>query len=515
MKKSIFLLFFILVFGIICHAEDVVVDARAQIVYGSNQKEVQEAAAHLSEVLGAMSKETFSVGRDVKTPETNFEIVMHSAARAEAVDLQRSMQEGDYAVKVVRSPEKTSIVIAYRGRWAGKAATDAFLSQITMDGKTMVVSEALDIAGHVDANAMIVESGIKSLRDPCVLLEDGVYYVYGTGWNCYYSENLEGPYTGPVYVAEKPKGYKKQPWAPEVHKYNGAYYMFTTYYSSETEHRGCTIMKADNPLGPFREITNGHITPHNIDAIDGTLYIDKNGQPWMVFVREWTATGDNVGRMSAAKLNEDFTAFEGEITDLFRADDPLWTDRNVTDGCWMYETENGELLMLWSNFTADGYVVGVARSESGNVLGPWTHDNDLLFSSELTGNYDGGHGMLFYDKTGQMYLSVHSPNTATDTRGSMPVFVRVKEKDGTLIWDMHGEQAGFMTCARSAGRILIYPIQGNEDKLFAVYGEDEKLIAVLCHGGVLETEKREPCTIKALEIDINGKTIELETQVLK
>ena len=54
----------------------------------------------------------------------------------------------------------------------------------------------------------------------------------------------------------------------------------------------------------------------------------------------------------------------------------------------------------------------------------------------MTGTWDGGHGMIFKDKKGQMYLSVHSPNSGTDTRKETPVFVPIKERDGTLVWDL-------------------------------------------------------------------------------
>ena len=104
----------------------------------------------------------------------------------------------------------------------------------------------------------------------------------------------------------------------------------------------------------------------------------------------------------------------------------------------MYRCEDGQLLMLWSNWDAAGYCVGIARSASGRVDGEWTQDRELLYSKKMTGQYDGGHGMIFTDTDGQMYLSIHSPNSATATRKETPVFIRVREKDGTLVWDLRG-----------------------------------------------------------------------------
>lgn len=283
----------------------------------------------------------------------------------------------------------------------------------------------------------MITSNIKQLRDPFILREGSTYYAYGTNWVCY--ENTDGRLDGdwkPLgQVAVDPENIKDQRWAPEVHRYGDAYYMFTTYRSAVTGHRGCTIMRSDSPKGPFREITDGFITPHDWDSIDGTLYIDKEGQPWMVFVHEWTCMPDKIGSFAAAKLSADFTHFVSEPMELFRARDPKWACGGVTDGCFLYTTKEGELLMLWSNWDAHGYCVAISRSDNGRLDGNWSHDEELLYSKSYTGVYDGGHGMLFYDTDGRMYLSFHSPNGKIGERLETPVFLPVREENGTIVWD--------------------------------------------------------------------------------
>ena len=280
----------------------------------------------------------------------------------------------------------------------------------------------------------MIVSRIPCLRDPFVLVDGGKYYVYGTGWVCYVGETLEGDFRSLGEVAVAPDDVADNKWAPEVHKYHGGYYMFTTYKSKATSHRGCTIMRSDKPEGPFAEITNGHFTPKDWDSIDATFYVDENGQPWSIFVHEWTSTDDGIGRMCALKLSDDLTHAISEPVELFRADDPSWTDKRVTDGCFMHKCKNGELLMLWSNFAASGYVVGIARSGNGKPDGHWSHDDKLLFSKEVDGVCDGGHGMLFTANDGKMYLSIHSPNTPGAGRPhETPVFVPVKEIDGNIV----------------------------------------------------------------------------------
>lgn len=213
---------------------------------------------------------------------------------------------------------------------------------------------------------------------------------------------------------------------------NGVYYIFATYYSSVTKHRGCTILKSSLPTGPFVEITGGHVTPSNWDAIDGTLYVDPNGQPWLVFVHEWTSTADGEGTMAAAKLASELSHCTTEPVELFRADAAVWTNDRVTDGCFLYTTQNDNLLMIWSNFCAEGYCVGIARSKNGKVDGEWEQTEELLFSPKAIGGYDGGHGMIFRDHDGQMYLCIHAPNNPCGARMERPIFLPLQEKDDTL-----------------------------------------------------------------------------------
>jgi hypothetical protein len=79
--------------------------------------------------------------------------------------------------------------------------------------------------------------------------------------------------------------------------------------------------------------------------------------------------------------------------------------------------------MLWSSFNMGSYTVGIARSTSGDMLGPWQQQPEPLYAG------DGGHCMVFRAFDGQLYLAFHRPNPSPDER---PQFVRLRETELSL-----------------------------------------------------------------------------------
>lgn len=278
------------------------------------------------------------------------------------------------------------------------------------------------------------------IRDPFVLVHDGKYYMYGTclsngeGYGCCVSEDLEN-WSNPIQVYTPHEDFDGfcDYWAPECHYYNGSFYLFATYRSEASGKTGVGIFKSDSPLGPFIPIGNGHITPKDIDCIDGTLYIDEDGQPWMVYVNEWTSQPDENGEMAAAKLSDDLSRFISEPTVLFRSNKHIWTKGNVTDGCFMYRTSSGKLIMLWSNFArSGGYSVGMAVSDNGKIDGNWLHAPNAFYCESRNG-IEGGHPMLFETLDGQLMMSIHSPNSEKNGVFETAKFIPVEDIGDSII----------------------------------------------------------------------------------
>ncbi len=263
------------------------------------------------------------------------------------------------------------------------------------------------------------------IRDPFILTdkEKGCYYMYGTTalekgslaarntFTVYKSYDLINFDEGKVVVDGAKLGFwaDRDFWAPEVHIYNGKYYLFGSC-NAEGKCRATQIYVCDTPDGDFVPLSPDARTPESWVCLDGTLYVE-DGKPYMVFSREWIQVHD--GQMWAVELSPDLTHRVGEPFKLFSASEAKGVTEfegipgaYITDGPFMYH-ENGKLRMMWSSFLYGRYVVLIAESDS--IKGEWTH---------LGSQYDfcGGHGMIFTDLNGKRMISLHSPNTADHER---------------------------------------------------------------------------------------------------
>lgn len=277
---------------------------------------------------------------------------------------------------------------------------------------------------------MLKTSDIQ-IRDPFILVYDNKYYMYAQnfpyGFKAYVSSDLEN-WEEPQEIIRFPKGFwaTRNFWAPEVHIHNGKFFLFVTL-RSETRKRGVQIFRSDSPLGPFEIISDGPVTPEDWMCIDGTLYRDKSGKPYMVFCHEWTDIKD--GTMCYAELSEDFTHFLSKPETMFHASDYPFVKsvlpepgNFVTDGPFLHRCDNGDLLMIWSSYGSKGYFESLLKSDNGEINGKWIAQ-DMLFES------DGGHGMLFKDLEGKLKLALHRPNSHDER---LALF-NIEEKDGNLI----------------------------------------------------------------------------------
>ena len=275
------------------------------------------------------------------------------------------------------------------------------------------------------------------IRDPFILpvAKEGRYYLFGShppktnDFPVYVSRDLK-IWEGPVAAFIPPDGFwaTRDFWAPEVHFYKGRYFLFASFKADKTC-RGTQILMSETPQGPFRLHSNGPVTPQDWECLDGTLFVDSAGIPWIVFCHEWLQIGD--GTICALRLSADLTKSEGVPITLFHASaQPLVTEiggktqrGRVTDGPFLYRMKNGILLMLWSSVSKTKYVQLVAQSETGTLTGPWKQITTPLFQD------DGGHGMIFRTFEGNLKLILHRPNQNPDERA---LILNLEEKGDLL-----------------------------------------------------------------------------------
>ncbi len=284
-----------------------------------------------------------------------------------------------------------------------------------------------------------------NIRDPFVLLHDDTYYLYGTrsattwgkadGFDCYYSKDLK-EWSEPIEIFHNDGSFwaDRNYWAPEVNYYKGKFYFITTF-GAKNKCMGIQILVSDQPTGPFRIYSDGPVTPDDWECLDGTLYIDQNETPYLIYSRAFLQ--EYKAGMYALELTKDLKSAVGKPKLMFYASDAPWSipfpyakeefgveeDMYFSDGPYLYRTKNDKLLMIWSSWGEKGYTVGVAHSDNDQLDGNWIHEEEPLFKE------DGGHGMFFRTIEGKLYFTLHYPN---DKLAEHPVFYELSDENDSL-----------------------------------------------------------------------------------
>lgn len=269
----------------------------------------------------------------------------------------------------------------------------------------------------------------------------------GTGGRLWKSNDLrlwDGPYKVAHPDPNSWTGAHPAIWAAELHEYNSKYYYFATFTNDSTiilhnsngdiPRRASHVLVADKPDGPYMPVSDENYLPADRPTLDGTLWIDNDGKPYMVFCGEWLL--DNEGTMEAVRLKDDLSGTDGQPFLLFRASDSPWSretrdgkrvPNRVTDGPWLFTTGTGRLGMIWTSWIDHDYTMGVAYSESGTLHGPWIQESEPLTPP----NY--GHGMIFRDLEGRSILSLHSHEVVDGRYVRRPTFFEIDLSGNMLV----------------------------------------------------------------------------------
>lgn len=316
-----------------------------------------------------------------------------------------------------------------------------------------------------DNKAAVYESNNPldvAFGDPFIVYDDesDTYYMYGTGgvkngFMAYSSKDLKTwEKREQVYSADQEKSWgTKDFWAPEVYKRNGKYYMFYSAHwknnpNNELENYKIGVAIADNPLGPFEDMTGEPLFDPGYPIIDANVYFSEDGKLYLYYSRccykhaveseiaDWAREKKMFNEIEESwiygiELSPDFASVIGEPVLLLRPpvsmDDQQaeWESRSVTsgevnrrwtEGSYLFKHNDTYYMMYSANFFGgQHYAVGYATASS--PLGPFEKSaaNPILQKNTESGGIVSGtgHNSLLQDREGKMWCVYHGRTNKT------------------------------------------------------------------------------------------------------
>ena len=187
-------------------------------------------------------------------------------------------------------------------------------------------------------------------------------------------------------------------WAPQCIERNGRFYLYCPVHKKNGG-MAIAVGIADNPAGPFKDITHPLVDEGDWNDIDPTVFIDDDGQAYLYFGNP---------ELRYVFLNEDMISYNKEVgiqkvpmTEEAFAKGSHDTGTTYGEGPWFYK-RNGLYYMVYAAF-AEGEKRNehLAYSTSKSPTGPWTYGGVLMEEGPCFTNHPGiadfkGHSYLFY-----------------------------------------------------------------------------------------------------------------------
>jgi GH43 family beta-xylosidase len=312
------------------------------------------------------------------------------------------------------------------------------------------------------------------LADPYILLEDGIYYAYGTydanGIRCYTSADLKKWEDAGLALSKVNTTERQWFWAPEVYHKNGHYIM----YFSANEHLFAAV--ADSPKGPFKQVGSYQMEKLIGDekCIDSHVFFDDNGKAYVFFVR--FTDGNCIWQ---AELEDDYiTPKEGTMRKCIAVSQD-WEKKmgRVNEGPNVIKVGKRYFLTYSANdYQSQDYGVGYAATTDidKGEWGKYASNPILRRIEDLVGT---GHHSLFYDKENKLRIVFHAHES--------------KEK-------IHNRRMYIGTMKASSTRLSVYKDPVIRPKLFT---REDGI-------GEVKSEKMKSEKYKDVTYDLVGRKVE-------
>lgn len=255
----------------------------------------------------------------------------------------------------------------------------------------------------------------KYLADPCIVFDNGYYYLFATGGAedgrfipIHRTKNLRDWefVRGAVQRGEKTSWNYKHFWAPEVIKINGLYHLYYTAspeYSPRNSGNRVGLAIAKSIEGPYEDV--GIVIPHA--SIDGHPFKDKDGSLYIYYTIEHLNSDSLVaGRIYMDKLLSP-QKVQGKPT-------PIITHHPWQEGPFLqYRYNKYFLTYSCGNWMDSTYHLRYAISNS--PAGPFIEQPDTLLKSNAMVK-GPGHHFMFTNADGKDWIVYHGWDTAYKAR---------------------------------------------------------------------------------------------------
>jgi beta-xylosidase len=254
-----------------------------------------------------------------------------------------------------------------------------------------------------------------------VIQHDGRYYLFGTnasntGFKFWESADL-------VHWTPKDWAYqetddswaKSHYWAPEVKEYRGKFYMTYSAMPKRTDTPRLLIALAvsDKPAGPYEDL-HAPWFDFGYSAIDGHIFVDDGGKPYLYFSRNGVQDGYSFGIIYGVALADDLSNPVGEAVKLIEADQPWekvrYAENRCNEGAFVLKHEGRYYMTYSANHTGFPHY-GIGYATADKPLGPWVkaQENPIAATNPDVGVSGPGHSCVTRSPDGkEMFIVYHS-----------------------------------------------------------------------------------------------------------
>lgn len=303
------------------------------------------------------------------------------------------------------------------------------------------------------------------VHDPVMIKQGGTYYIFctGNGISVFSSKDMQNWRKEMPVFANTPEWITRtlpnfrgrSMWAPDIHFYNGMYYLFyaVSAFGKNTSCIGLAVNKTlDSSSKDFKWEDKGKVIQSipgrdMFNAIDPNLSVDENGNPWLVFGSFWEG-------MKLVKLTNDLTAVaqpEQWYTVARRPRDFGFSDsaagNAAIEGPFIFQKGKYYYLFVSWDYCCRGeksdYKVVVGRSEK--ITGPYLdktgtrmdkNGGTLIVEGDNKEWYGAGHNSA-YTFDGKDYMIYHGYDAKDGGRSKLIIKNMTWDADG---WPVLSDQ---------------------------------------------------------------------------